>query len=851
MMKNSMRFLCGLTALSAVFLLAGCSNTLDPQGVSRGTGYVKINLDSGENPASPAAARTLLPSTFSFGSCDLKFTKGAATVEKTGWDLDNPVELEEGTWKLELKAYLGTGDGKTLAASGVNSSINVTANATNPALVNITFVSLSGTGSLDYTIADSSGITLESAVISFAALSGTAPADINILGGFTGSQGNIPAGHYIVTVTLTGEGKKAVRQEVAHIYKNQISTMAFTFEADNFHTTITSVTLVGDMTGWSTGAAMTKDDDDTFIWAGDTAANMGFRFELPGGKWLVPENNDDPVSAVTPGETVWAAAHNNRAWKITAAGYHLIRLDPSGGKIYLSTPQAITLVTINGGNTSAAKGNTKNFIVTVDAKNGADDTVTWSLSTDAGTIDAGTSINPSTGLLTVASGQEDISLKVKAVSNFDNDKYDEVTVAVNNLPTVTGISVAAAGNVTEILRGGVTLDFTATVSVENGAPNTVVWSLSGKDKDGQAAALNAATSITENGTDNNKAALFVAADENAVDITVTATSNYAGFTTVSGGASVFVRRCQDLYIIGEDFGGWTLGNPAGTTGVQMTYGTRGVYGWTGVMYQDHTFKFHDATITGWNDGKWFNANGNDIAPAGTMQVIPDNASGLANSWKTAAEGRYTISLDTTAHTVNFTQHPYVAISVSPNPVSAAKGSTKQFTATVAASGGATNGYEWELGGAASSATTLSSAGLLSVGADETAATLTVKAKSTYTAGGFTPVEDTVTVTVTEPTGNAGITLTIVDKGGELDISGWPGTPVIHKSGGTGSISLNATNAAYTYAWYVDGGLAGAGAALMISAANYQLGGHSILLVGTKDGVPWSKIIGSFTVAAHP
>jgi hypothetical protein len=496
-------------------------------------GYVKISLSAGENMVSQAAARTLLPSSFSFDSCDLKFTTGAVTVEKTDWNLDNPVELAGGTWALELKAYLGTGDGKTLAATGVNSSISVTANTTSPAVVNITFVSLPGTGTFDYAITNSSGITPESAVISFTSLSGTAPADIDILGGFTGSLGNIAAGYYVVTVTLRGEGKKAVQQEVVHIYKNQKSTMAFTFAAVNFHTTLTGVALVGDMTDWSNGVVMTEDADGTFIWAGDTAANTGFRFKLPDG-WLVPENNDDPVSAATPGETVWAAAHGDKAWKITAAGYYQIKMDPSDGKIYLAAPQEITLITIDGGNTGAAKGNTKNFTVTVDAKNGADDTVTWSLSADTGTIDTGTSIDPNTGILTVASGQEDIILKVKAVSNFDSGKYDEVTV-----------------------------------------------------------------------------------------------------------------------------------------------------------------------------------------------------------------------------------------------------------------------------------------------------------------------------TVTEPTGNAGITLTIVDKGGELDISGWPGTPVIHKTGGTGSISLNVTNAGYTCDWYVDGSLESSGAAFTVSAANYQLGGHSLLLVGTKDGVPWSKSIGSFTVAARP
>jgi hypothetical protein len=72
-----------------------------------------------------------------------------------------------------------------------------------------------------------------------------------------------------------------------------------------------------------------------------------------------------------------------------------------------------------------------------------------------------------------------------------------------------------------------------------------------------------------------------------------------------------------------------------------------------------------------------------------------------------------------------------SVSISPTgTVEVEKGGTKQFTATVSVSGVAAKTVTWAVSGKNSNSTNISTAGLLTVGSDETAKTLTVTATST-------------------------------------------------------------------------------------------------------------------------
>jgi hypothetical protein len=213
-------------------------------------------------------------------------------------------------------------------------------------------------------------------------------------------------------------------------------------------------------------------------------------------------------------------------------------------------------------------------------------------------------------------------------------------VTFTPIPEVTTVT-AITGPERVGLNG--TGDFTATVTATHGA--TVTWSLSGNDKAG--------TTLVPNVLDENKATLTVASDETAASLTIRAESPTD--TTQFKEKTVAVGF-GDIYLIGEDFGGW--GTPSATSGQVMTKGLNGSYTWSGTMKKGSTFKFHDDTITGFSDGSWFNApNINQATTDDTHGVGITDGSDAGKDWKTSHGGEYTITLDTVASTVTFTSTP--------------------------------------------------------------------------------------------------------------------------------------------------------------------------------------------------
>ncbi|WP_231980549.1 Ig-like domain-containing protein [Tessaracoccus coleopterorum] len=95
---------------------------------------------------------------------------------------------------------------------------------------------------------------------------------------------------------------------------------------------------------------------------------------------------------------------------------------------------------------------------------------------------------------------------------------------------------------------------------------------------------------------------------------------------------------------------------------------------------------------------------------------------------------YVSSAGTVATTLKLTVlgDAVTSVTLDPASVTLEPGDTQQFTATVEAIGDADKALTWAVTGADSEATTISDSGLLSVGADETATTLTVTATSSAT-----------------------------------------------------------------------------------------------------------------------
>jgi hypothetical protein len=96
-----------------------------------------------------------------------------------------------------------------------------------------------------------------------------------------------------------------------------------------------------------------------------------------------------------------------------------------------ANPQ-VTAVVISPNPASVQTGQTQQFTAAVTAIDGADPSVTWSISEQNSML---TNISTS-GLLTAGSNETSTSLKVKAVSDFNNAIFDEVTVTIGT----TGIT---------------------------------------------------------------------------------------------------------------------------------------------------------------------------------------------------------------------------------------------------------------------------------------------------------------------------------------------------------------------------------------------------------------------------
>ncbi|MDR2476609.1 MAG: hypothetical protein LBD18_02345, partial [Treponema sp.] len=224
-----------LITVFAVFALAlcaaGCNNILQPKAVSPGTdsgkGLVQIHIGT-------VAGRTLLPAQtdLHINQWVITFTAAGSNQRPsqtfTGADLSQPMQVEEGEWALSLEAKK---DGTVIAGGTASSNITVITGQQVSATVTLVFTAPGGgAGSLEYTITNNSGITpySDGIKIELTPLSGGGTPE-TIGSTLTGTKSNINAGYYLVSATLSGDGKKALKSDVAHIYKGQTTKLNWTF----------------------------------------------------------------------------------------------------------------------------------------------------------------------------------------------------------------------------------------------------------------------------------------------------------------------------------------------------------------------------------------------------------------------------------------------------------------------------------------------------------------------------------------------------------------------------------------------------------------------------------------------
>jgi len=194
---------------------------------------------------------------------------------------------------------------------------------------------------------------------------------------------------------------------------------------------------------------------------------------------------------------------------------------------------AVNSVTISPKTSEVLKGATLQFNASVSVEGGASQTVTWSVS---GNISASTKIDANTGLLSVASDETAATLKVKAVSTYNSDKYDEATITVSSTAIAGSITSVTISPKIQSVEVGNTLNLSANVIKTGEYTGNVSWGIVGatasllSNESGSGATLNVsagetAVSIkvwvksTEDQTKSDSATITITAPLASVEIT--------------------------------------------------------------------------------------------------------------------------------------------------------------------------------------------------------------------------------------------------------------------------------------------------------------------------------------------
>lgn len=234
--------------------------------------------------------------------------------------------------------------------------------------------------------------------------------------------------------------------------------------------------------------------------------------------WAV-SSNAAGTGSVTQGTNINANGLLTVASSESLRTLHIIatsRVDPSKSasvQVAVVVP-TVTSVTVTPVNQTLRLGQTLQLNASVIGTHDPDNTVTWSVSSNAtgtGVVTAGTSVN-ARGLLTVAPNESLSTLHITATSVYDPTKSGRITVNVI-IPTVTSVAVSPSN---QSITAGNSFQFTASVTGTNNPNTAVTWVVSSNA---------AGSGVVQSGTriDSN-GLLTIAANETARNLFVFAIS---------------------------------------------------------------------------------------------------------------------------------------------------------------------------------------------------------------------------------------------------------------------------------------------------------------------------------------
>jgi uncharacterized protein YjdB len=392
----------------------------------------------------------------------------------------------------------------------------------------------------------------------------------------------------------------------------------------------------------------------------------------------------------------------------------------------------VTSVTVSPANQSIATGRTLQFNASVLGQNNPSNAVTWKVSSNAastGTVAQGTGINAN-GMLTIAPGEKSTVLYVTATSAFDTSKSGSAVVSVI-IPIVTSVIVNPSN---QSMARGTSFQFTASVSGSNNPSNAVTWKVGSNP---------AGTGTVTSGTGiNNNGTLTVSANETSAILYVLATS--VTDTAKSGNAvvSVIIPAVTSVIISPSNHSvekGRTVQFTASVSGSNNPVST--------VTWKVSSNTAGTGAVT---SGTGINASGLLTVSANeTSATLYITATSTIDTSK-SANAVVTVNVPPTVEPPSVTMPAVTGVTVSPANQSVERGKTLQFSASVTGTNNPSSTITWKVSsnsagtGTVTSGTGINANGLLTVSANERAATLYIIATSTadVTKSGST----TVTIT---------------------------------------------------------------------------------------------------------
>jgi hypothetical protein len=227
--------------IMGVFTLAGCDSPLaDKQQGIDSVGAVVVSIGT---PTDANGTRTIYPTFDGLTRYELTFPDGPVAHEPEAITKDGgTVTLPVGAWTITATAYSGEGNAQTASARG-SAAVTIEKGKSVQASIILGPIPTGTAGTLRYSITAPENVAGK---LTLRPTAGGGDIEITLPVESNKDIRSLPAGEYLLFVSLTRNDKRAGKTEVLHIYSGMESEVEFSFTADDF--------IVAETVSYDTGA---------------------------------------------------------------------------------------------------------------------------------------------------------------------------------------------------------------------------------------------------------------------------------------------------------------------------------------------------------------------------------------------------------------------------------------------------------------------------------------------------------------------------------------------------------------------------------------------------------------------